>query len=267
MSEAFKSLVDVHCHILPGIDDGPKGLEESLDIGKLYVKAGFRTVVATPHCIPGTSWMPEVQVVREKTRQVAGGLRDAGVLLHIHCGMEIALDPLVPQLLAEGRVLTLGDGPYVMIECPFQRLPLGWEAILGDITRMGYRVLLAHPERCADLSAKSDLVREIAASGVGVQVNWDSLAGMNGRQVLDVARAFLEEQHIHCIATDTHDKVRRSPSMVRQGWDAVKALVGEDNLRRLMIDNPRRVLMGGKLEPMEDLPQAKTAKRKWFWFS
>ena len=135
---------------------------------------------------------------------------------------------------------------------------------------MGYRVLLAHPERCAQLAEKPGLVREIAASGAWVQVNWESLAGMNGRQAQGVALAFAGEGHIHCLATDTHDRFGRSPDMVRQGRDAVEALIGEGNMRRLMIDNPRRVLMGDKLEGLDGTdgaPWTPVKRRKWLWFS
>ena len=165
MTETFKSLIDTHCHILPGIDDGPRTLEESLAIARLYVEAGFRTVVATPHCVPGTRWMQDVRIVRDRITQLRDRLRDEGLLLRVHSGMEIAMDPLVPRLLGEGRLLTLGGGPYVLLECPFQRLPLGWEGILTDISRMGYEVLLAHPERCAQLAEKPGLVDDIVATG------------------------------------------------------------------------------------------------------
>jgi protein-tyrosine phosphatase len=259
MTDAFKSLVDLHCHILPGIDDGPDTLEESLAMGRLYVKAGFRRIVATPHCIPGTRWVPDVRGVREKVSLVAASLQDAGLLLRIHTGMEIALDPLVPKLLRERRLLTLGGGPYILLECPFQRLPPGWEGIIGEVSRMGYRVLLAHPERCDHLAEKPGLVSDIVESGALVQVNWQSLMGMNGRRSRQVALAFAAERHIHCLATDAHDCAGRSPEVVREAGAEVEALLGPGNLRRLMIDNPLRVLMGRNLEPMDGAESAARA--------
>ncbi|HDR16208.1 MAG TPA: hypothetical protein ENN79_12125 [Desulfobacteraceae bacterium] len=270
MSKTFKFLIDVHSHILPGIDDGPGTLEESLTVAKIYAKTGFRTVVATPHCIPGTRWMPEVSKVREKIETVSAGLRNSGFLLRIQAGMEVAMDPLVPKLLAEGRLLTISDGPYVLLECPFQRLPLGWEDILLDISRMGYRVLLAHPERCAQLADEPGLVKEIAASGAYVQINWESLLGLNGRYARKVALAFAAERSIHCLATDSHDSEVRSPEMVSQGREEMASLIGERNLSRLMIENPHKVLMGGKLEdldPIAGLTGDTPTRKKWFLLS
>lgn len=270
MHKKFRFLVDVHSHILFGIDDGPETLEESLELAKIYAKSGFRTVVATPHCIPGTGWMPEPEQVRKKIERLSAGLRNSGILLSIGSGMEIAMDPLVPQLLAEGRVLTISDGPYVLLECPFQRLTLGWEDILHDISRMGHKVLLAHPERCAQLAAEPELVRDIASTGAFVQVNWESLLGLNGRHARKVALAFATEGRIHCVATDSHDTEIRSPEMVTRDLDAMVSLLGEANLNRLMIENPHRVLKGETLENLERIEGLSAdahVRKKWFQLS
>lgn len=270
MNNELKCLIDVHSHILPGIDDGPETLDESLSLARIYAKAGFRIVVATPHCIPGTRWMPKVEQVREKIVHLSAGLRNSGILLCIRSGMEIAMDPLVPQLLAEGRVLTISDGPYVLLECPFQRFPLGWEDILRDISRMGYRVLLAHPERSAQLAAEPGLVKDIASSGAFIQINWESLVGLNGRHARKVALAFAAEHRIHCVATDSHDSAIRSPEMVLRDFEAMVSLVGERNLSRLMIENPNRVLKGESLENLDTItgiPGDAPVRRKWFQLS
>ncbi|MFO8089524.1 MAG: CpsB/CapC family capsule biosynthesis tyrosine phosphatase [Desulfatiglandaceae bacterium] len=270
MKKEFKFLIDVHSHILPGIDDGPETLEESLILAKIYARSGFRTVVATPHCIPGTGWMPNVQKIREKIELVSAGLRNYGILLCINPGMEIAMDPLVPQLLSEGRVLTISDGPYLLLECPFQRFPLGWEDILHDISRMGYRVLLAHPERCAQLAAEPELVKDIASSSAYIQINWESLLGLNGRHARKVALAFAAERKIHCVATDSHDSELRSPEMVTRGLEAMISLLGERNLNRLMIENPHRVLKAEKLEDLDGIAGISGSahvRRKWFQLS
>jgi protein-tyrosine phosphatase len=267
MNKEFKFLIDVHSHILFGIDDGPETLEESLLLAKIYVKSGFRTVVATPHCIPGTWWMPETEQVIKKAERVSSHLRNSGILLGIRTGMEIAMDPLVPQLLAEGRVLTISNGPYVLLECPFQRFPLGWEDILRDIARMGYKVLLAHPERCAQLAAEPELVKDIASTRASIQINWESLMGLNGRHARKVALTFAAERRIHCVATDSHDSEIRSPKMVTRNLEGMMSLLGERNLRRLMIENPHRVLKGEKLEDLDGIAGLSGdahVRKKWF---
>jgi protein-tyrosine phosphatase len=262
-------MIDIHCHILPGLDDGPAEMEESLAMGRLYAAVGFKTVVATPHCIPGTRWMPDIPLIESRVRMLSAALAAEGVALRIHAGMEIALDPLVPRLIRQNRLLPLAGGPYFLIECPFQRLPLGWEEIPAAILRMGHKVLLAHPERCAQLAETPSLVDDIVATGVYVQVNWDSLAGLNGRHVQKVALAFAGKRHIHCLATDSHDPVRRSPEILRSTAGAAEAVMNRENLHRLMAENPRRVVTGEDLAPLdiEDMPvPIQAGRRRWFRF-
>jgi protein-tyrosine phosphatase len=243
-------------------------MEESVAMGRLYAAVGFTAVVATPHCIPGTRWMPDISLIRARARELGAVLEEEGVALKIDTGMEIALDPLVPLLLRQKRLLTLANGPYLLLESPFQRFPLGWEGIIAEIRKLGYKVLLAHPERCAGLAEKPSLVDDIQATGVYVQVNLDSLAGLNGRHAQKTALLFVEKQCLHCLATDSHDSVRRCPAMVTRTAEAVGALMSRDNLRLLMKDNPERVLLGQDLEAVATehrVVPVKGGRRKWFW--
>jgi protein-tyrosine phosphatase len=261
-------LIDIHCHILPGLDDGPKEMEESVAMGRMYAAMGFLAVAATPHCIPGTRWMPGISLIRARAREVGAVLEEEGVALKIYTGMEIALDPLAPILLRQGRLLTLANGPYLLIESPFQQFPLGWEGILAEIRRMGYKVLLAHPERCANLARKPSLVDEIKDAGVYVQVNLDSLAGLNGRHAQKTALLFAQKGCLHCLATDSHDSVHRCPAMVSRTAEAVSAFVSRQDLQLLLKENPERVLRGQDLEAVATehrVVPVKEGRRKWFW--
>jgi len=262
-------LIDVHCHILPGIDDGPKELEESLAMARSYAAMGFRAVVATPHCIPGTHSMPDIGLIRARADMVREALNGEGIDLTIFVGMEIAMDPLVLPLLREGRLLPVADGPYLMIESPFQRFPLGWEGIVAGIRKLGYKVLLAHPERCASLAQKPSLVDDIKDTGVFVQVNLDSVAGLNGRRAQQAALRFAEKGCLHCLATDSHDSRHRCPDMVIRTAEAVGALVSREELQLLLKVNPERVLRGQDMDAVLLRQTAIPARprRRWFWFS
>lgn len=261
-------LIDIHCHILPGLDDGPKDLAESLAMGRSYAAEGFRAVVATPHCIPGTQWMPDISLIQTRARMVTEALKEEGFAMPILLGMEIALDPLIPILLRQGRLLTLASGPYVLIECPFQRFPLGWEAIVAEVRRLGYKVLLAHPERCASLAQKPSMVDEIKDTGVYIQVNLDSLAGLNGRRARQTALLFAEKGCLHCLATDSHDSVRRCPAMVSRTAQSVGEIIGREDLRLLLKDNPERALKGEEMDAVviQRAVAPEKPRRRRFWF-
>lgn len=163
-------MIDLHSHILPGIDDGPGSEDESLAMAEAYVKAGFTNVAATPHAIPGTAWMSRPEVVYEKVDALNRRLENEGVGLKIYPGMEIALDADLCRLMDEKRIISIADGPFVLIELPFQRLPLGWEQVFFEVQSRGYQVLVAHPERCEQMMAHPGSMRSWQRPAPGFNV-------------------------------------------------------------------------------------------------
>jgi protein-tyrosine phosphatase len=126
-------MIDLHCHILPNIDDGPKSIKQSLEMARIFEKAGYEKVVATPHAVPGTHWMPSPATIRERVAELNQALQYESIHLTVLPGMEIALDPQVPDLLKDVAIQPIADTPYVLIEPPFQRLPLGWEQVFFEL--------------------------------------------------------------------------------------------------------------------------------------
>ena len=255
-------MIDLHSHLLPGIDDGSKSLQESLKMARIYEKAGYGQVVATPHWIPGTSWMPTPGEIRVQVAALNQRIKDQGINLSVLPGMEIALDPKIPPLLDEEKLQPLGQTSYVLIETPFQIFPLGWEQIFFAIESRGYTVLLAHPERCAQLADKPMLFDGFIEKGIYLQINWDSFLGYHGREAARLARYLAAKGYIHCLATDSHDADNRHAGNVQRAAREVKNLVGPKNLQLLARENPARVLGGEPLVPMsrqnpQDTPKSK----------
>jgi protein-tyrosine phosphatase len=261
-------MIDLHCHILPGVDDGPKNLDESLEMVRIFIKAGYRQVVATPHQVPGTTWMLSVEEIRNKLAELNQAMKIEGMELDVLPGMEIAFDPLIPGLLEKGQLLTLGKTSYVLIETPFQQLPLGWEQVVFAILSKGYFILMAHPERCTQLAAGLQLVDRLIESGVYLQVNWDSFLGYHGRAALRMAHYLAENGYIHCLATDSHNPQERHAAHVKLAVAKIKKVIGRDNLQRIASENPLRVLRNTHPLPMMK-PDPKTRVKKeskWrFW--
>jgi protein-tyrosine phosphatase len=261
-------MIDLHCHILPGIDDGPKTLKESLEMARIFEQAGYSHVVATPHAVPGTTWMPKPEEIRDQLSRLNHAIEKNGINLTVLPGMEIALDPNISDLLDQGRVQPLAGTSYVLIEPPFQRLPLGWDQAVFNVLSRGFYVLLAHPERCAQLSAKPQLCDKLIESGVYFQVNWDSFLGHHGRTTQKMAIYLAGKAYIHCLATDSHDAKNRNAMQVRQTAGTIEELVGPRNLQLISRENPIRVLRNEALKSMDSqgiqVPVKK--KRKWrFW--
>jgi protein-tyrosine phosphatase len=261
-------MIDLHCHILPGIDDGPKTLRESLEMARIFEQAGYSHLVATPHTVPGTTWMPKPDEIRDLLLELNQAIKKAGIQLKVLPGMEIALDPNISDLLNQGRVQPLAGTSYVLVEPPFQRLPLGWDQAVFNVLSRGFYVLLAHPERCAQLSAKPQLCDKLIESGVYFQVNWDSFLGHHGRTTQKMAIYLAGKAYIHCLATDSHDSRSRNAFQVQQTAKTIEELIGSRNLQLISRENPIRVLRNEKLKSMESqgihVPVKK--RRKWnFW--
>jgi protein-tyrosine phosphatase len=234
-------MIDLHSHIIPGIDDGPKNITQSMKLAQKYREAGYHRVVATPHYVFGSPWMPAPEVIRSRVDQLNQAIQDEGLDLIVFPGMEVAMDAQIGLLLDKGRLQTLADKSYVLVETPFQRLPYGWKDLFFDIISRGYRILLAHPERCAQLGARPKLCNEILASGVYFQINWISFLGFYGREVEKLVRYMAKHDHIHCLATDSHDTRARHPGRVKHAQDIVENLIGKDNTTLLARRNPARV--------------------------
>ncbi len=261
-------MIDLHCHILPGIDDGPKTLKESLEIARIFEEAGYSHVVATPHAVPGTTWMPKPGEIRDLLAELKHAIAKEGTRLKVLPGMEIALDPQISALIANSRVQTLAGTSYVLIEPPFQRLPLGWEHVIFDVLSKGFAVLLAHPERCAQLTAKPHLCDQLIESGVYFQVNWDSFLGHHGRTTQKMAVYLAAKGFIHCLATDSHDAKSRNAAHVQMAAVKIENLIGHWNLQLISRENPIRVLRNEGLKSMEgqEIRATVTKKRRWrFW--
>ncbi len=261
-------MIDLHSHILHGLDDGPQSLDESLELVRVYIDAGFRRVVATPHAVPGTTWMLAIEDVRGKLTELNQAIAKEGLQFEVLPGMEIAFDPSIPDHLENGRLFTLAESSYVLIETPFQQLPLGWEQVFFTILTQGYHILMAHPERCAQLTVAPQLVDRLLESGVYFQITWDSFLGYQGRDALRMAQRLANSGHIHCLATDSHHPQQRHPGHVKPAAAKIEKIIGGENLQRIGSENPARVVRGAELVAMMKPYSRAGGKKqsKWrFW--
>ncbi len=239
----------MHCHILSNIDDGAKSLDQSLQIARNYIQAGYDQVIATPHAVPGTSWMPSPATIRERVAELNQTMREQGIQLSVLPGMEIALDPQVPDLLENDRIQSLADTSYILIEPPFQRLPLGWGRILFDLKSKGYTPLLAHPERCEQLADNPELFEELLSMVIYLQVNLGSFIGHYGSAAQKTANHLASKGYIHCLATDNHRPDKQHLGNP-ESTAAVEKLIGPQNFDLLVRENPLRVLQDEPLMSM-----------------
>ncbi len=251
--EVRMGFVDVHSHMLPGLDDGARSLEECLSMARAASRGGITEVIATPHLdLEGTA--PDLAAVTRSLEEVNERLRRDGVALTLHAGAELRMSAVLlkPQELPCGLDdLTLNRrGKHLLVDLPMIDYPLASEEVFFQLQLAGYAPVLAHPERNHFIHGHFETLSRLVGRGVALQVNAGSLAGQYGRKIRRTGWKILERGLPHLVASDGH-----SPSSPGLDLKRVRALVagrlGEEAARLLFEENPRRVLEG---EPLEDLP-------------
>jgi protein-tyrosine phosphatase len=245
-------VIDLHNHILFEIDDGPKTLKGSLKMARLLSECGYRYIVATPHMVPGTSWIPSIMSIKNRIEALNHAATAEGQDLKILPGMEISFDLQLLDLLKDNKVLTLGGklSTCLLIEPPFQNLPMGWEQIIFKILSSNFQILLAHPERCEQLMRNPQMIDQLIHAGIHIQVNWKSFLGEYGRFVQKAVQHLAEKDQIHCLATDAHAPRDCKISAIRSAARVVQQMVGRKKFFRMAQENPLRLLQGKSPLPM-----------------
>jgi protein-tyrosine phosphatase len=243
-------VIDLHCHVLPGIDDGPATTEGSLALARAAADGGTRTLVATPHV--SARYGNTAAGIGAATERLSGQLRDFGVDVALRAGAEIAISKLAEIEPDELSALGLGGGPYLLLEPPFTPVASGVAPIVHDVLDRGHRVVLAHPERCPGFHREPQMLAELVRSGVVTSVTASSLVGRFGRDVQRFALAMLERGLAHNVTSDAHDHLRRPPSI-----EAELRAAGAGELAGWLVGAvPAAVLAGDDIPPR---PQSSTA--------
>lgn len=237
--------VDIHNHILPGIDDGAKNLDDALDMARLAVADGTSIMIATPHRYWGNRPDAPPSWVRNQVEALQVALNDSGIPLTVLPGTEIPISQRVAAELAAGDLLTLGDtGRCVLVEPPFDRVPDYAFGSIEAIIDAGFRVVLAHPERNAEIQRHLGFVEACADLGVVFQITTGSILGTFGRGARDTAMAIVahaEEWEI-VISSDAHDFAHRSPGHMAAARNEVAKLKGKEVAGEMVDGRPRRLL-------------------------
>jgi protein-tyrosine phosphatase len=235
-------LVDIHCHLLPGIDDGAADLTAALAMARIAAGDGIATVVATPHQL-GAHARNRAEDVRRRTREFAAALAAAKIPLAVLPGGDVRVDDHLPRRLADGEALTLGDhGRHLLLELPHE-LYVPLDGTLAELQRAGVVGVLSHPERNAGLLAHPNIAAELVDRGCLMQVTAGSFRGAFGPAAQRLAEWMLAEGLVHFVATDAHGVSSRRP-LLRPAFDRVAELAGASAAVELCSQNPAAVAAG-----------------------
>ncbi|MEK6274235.1 MAG: CpsB/CapC family capsule biosynthesis tyrosine phosphatase [Actinomycetota bacterium] len=240
-------MIDLHSHILPGLDDGVRTLDEACDLAYTAAAEGVEVMAATPHVradYPTTAGMMEAGVA-----ELRAALLAEAIDLHVVHGGEVALELIWALPREELRRFTLAQtGRYLLVEFPYRGWPPGVSSSVSALVEQGVTPLLAHPERNPEVQDRPERLEELVGAGALVQVTAASLDGRLDRAAQSTAKRLLELGLVHVLASDAH-----APHVRKGGLEASAAAVGDEVLARyLTVDVPGAIVSGA---PVPDRPQ------------
>jgi len=255
-------MIDIHCHILPGIDDGPHNLETSLEMCAAAAADGVQAIVATPH--KGMSgYNPSWEAVLEGAEQVERAAREAGHTLRVLPGMEMLLVPELYHTLHSPRGTLAGSGRYVLFEVPPTLVPPRMDEILFQMRLKQLTPVLAHPERNQMIQREPEQAVALAQSGTLLQVTGSSLLGRFGPAAQECAEFLMRRGAVHLLASDAHDPVSRPPVLSEAVERAGELLGDRQAAVKCVSEIPRAILNGELYEPPMPEMEAPPAKSWW----
>lgn len=246
--------VDLHCHCLPRLDDGPATLTGALNLCRALVDDGITMVVASPHQLGRYEGCNSPAIVRKAVAELNETLGAEAIPLTVFPGADVRLDERIPKFCDTDGVLTVGDcRQYLMLELPHEAF-IDVTPLLNDLRPRGLRIILSHPERNGSLTPQA--VAQWVDSGAVLQVTAASLIGDFGPAAECAAWYWLTFSAVALVATDAHDTSGRRPRM-SDAFALIAARLGHNAARRACIDNPLRVLAGQELSTMAGWTRAK----------
>ncbi len=261
-------MIDLHSHILPGMDDGPKTIEESLQMCRAYWGDGVRTVVATPHTL-NSVYLNEHVAILSKVRELNEAIAECGLVGTTGCtggddgtplsefrvlpGADVHFSEDILYHLGRGEITTLGGcGSFLMIEFPSYGIPYRAEEILFQIISREIIPLISHPERNLEISQTPQRYYRMIRMGCLGQVTGMSLTGEFGPEIRKTAERLMESHLVHCSATDAHSPNGRSPILSR-AVKAAEKIIGKEEARRMVTRYPQAMLEGKRPDGPEPL--------------
>jgi protein-tyrosine phosphatase len=217
-------LVDTHNHILPGIDDGAKSIEETIEMCKIAESEGIKKIVSTSHYIKGEV-ETEPSVIYSLVQEVNKLLQSRGIDVEILPGHEVFVDPDIPKLLKDNLLCTINNSKYLLIELPMNGIPKYMEDLIYSIRLRGYIPIIAHPERNLEIIDNPNILYRFIELG--------ALAQLTTWSIQETAELLLEHNMYSLIATDAHSATKRRPKL-EKGINLVQQIIGVERTNLLL---------------------------------
>ncbi len=252
-------MIDLHCHILPGLDDGAPDWDEALAMAQVAADDGTRVLAATPHTPANpASLRYSPAEVRTLTDELNRRIGQAGIDLTVVAATELSFESGLVESLNRGRLLPFGTSRAVLLEVMGARLPASFANAVFALQVAGYRVLMAHPERLLDVQNDPNVLLPLIERGMLTQITAVALTGHQGERYRQTAETLLLHGMAHIIASDAHSAAGRRPPILSDARDRAAALIGAPRAQAMVETTPRALLNQTPIQ----LPAPRRAPRR-----
>lgn len=254
-------MFDIHSHILFGVDDGSKSLQQSIEMTKISSNVGFTDIIATPHYIGNTKFNRDMTDNTRLLADLKAETMHNNLPVRLYLGNECFLESNLVDHLKDKKVATLNDTPYILLEVP--RNKTMFSSLLNFIFELqlnGYFVILAHPERYDFVINDIDTLKGLIERDVLIQMNLPSLVGVYGHEVQNTAKKMIEHNMVHLIGSDAHNE--KGYERAGKALNILKSSVSKNTFEEITRSNPKAIVEGKILYPEAPI---KIEKKKNFW--
>ena len=233
-------MIDIHSHILPGIDDGSKSFDDSLDILRGLTEQGITDIICTPHYIAETKQTSTRSANTKLLEELNTRAREAGIAINLYLGNEIYIDRNIAQFIRTHKISPLADSKYLLIELPMSGKYPQYRDIFLTLQQKGWQVILAHPERYHSFQEKPELIKELTDHDILLQCNLGSFIGQYGKSAKKLVKNLAKENMIYCFGTDIHRP--RDYSEIAKAKRKLTKYYGPAALEQLLVVNPSKIV-------------------------
>lgn len=256
-------MIDLHSHILPGLDDGAQTEEDALEMAKIAEEDGIRKIVATPHLFRGDFTPKDFRIIEKRRQEFILSLDKNGINIDTFVGAEVHIaHNLINEIGKSRNHLVINQGSYMLVEFPSDHVFSGVKSLFFNLMSEGIIPIITHPERNSVFVRNPSLLYELIKMGAFSQANSGSFMGLYGLKAQAASNTFLEHGFIHFIASDCHNMNSLSPKL-SDAVSKVASIIGKKNAIALVRDNPQAVIDNQDL-PFNPLPKnPEEGKKSW----
>jgi protein-tyrosine phosphatase len=256
MGKECAAMIDLHCHILPGVDDGAQSLSDSLNMARKAVEQGIHTIVATPHHLNNSYENPKRQIL-DRVEELNQLLLKENIDVKILPGQEVRVHGEMLEGYVAGEILPVNHTPYVLVEFPSNHVPRYTEKLFYELQMNGLIPVIVHPERNREIIERSDLLYQLVKKGALTQITAGSVCGDFGKKIKNFSLQLIENNLTHFIASDAHNITNRSFKM-SEAFDLLEKKFGIELI--YMFEENAALVVDGKHVYKEDPERIKRKK-------